>query len=170
MHPAFDFISRSALEMKIEFINVAVWHFDKRDLAGQAAVVPPVRLQRGYAVREPGAVHGDDGEVISVSKGLRDFAIESGKTSFVFADRAAIDPEIGAIICCSNVQEDALTRSLVVLKILLVPERPFVEHQRLALGVPVTGNLQGGRFCEIVLDRAGGIGLCQVSCKASASG
>jgi len=108
MHPAIDFISRSSLQMKIEFIDVAVWNFDERDFAGQATIIPPVRLQCGHAIREPGAVHGDDGKVISISKGLRDFAIESCKASFVFADGVAIDPEIGAIICRSNVQEDAL--------------------------------------------------------------
>src|SRR5208337_4804090 len=124
MHPAFDFISRSPLQMKIEFIDVAVWNFDERDFAGKPTIIPPVRLQCRHAIRESGAVHRDDSKVISVSKGWRDFAIESGKASFVFADGVAIDPEIGAIICRSNVQEDALARGLVVLEILLVPKRP----------------------------------------------
>jgi hypothetical protein len=81
----------------------------------------------------------------------------------------AIDPHKRAIVRRSKVQEYPLARSFLVLEISPVPQRPFVEHQQFALRIPISGNVQRGRTCEVVLDRLCGFGLGQVSCKSAAS-
>ena len=44
-------------------------------------------------------------------------------------------------------------------EVSLIPDRPFVKEERLALGIPVAGNFQLWRFAVVVLSRKRIIGL-----------
>ena len=83
-------------------------------------------------------------------EGGRDFAIERRKAAFVVADSLLVDPDIGAIVGRADVQEGSHIRLRLEGKITLIPEDAFIAKERRLLGIPVTGNLEGGGIGEIV--------------------
>ena len=125
---------------------------DDGDVAGDAAVVVPVGLEGGDAVGEAGAVDEDDEAVVTGFGGGGDVAVEGGEASLVLTDEMAVDPCLGAVVGCADVEEGVGVGLRGEGDVALVPERAFVEEEVGALGVPVAGDLDGGAFGEVVLD------------------
>ena len=80
----------------------------------------------------------------------RDFAVEWRETALVIADSLLIDPNMGAIVGCANVQKGTHIGLWLIREITLVPEDAFVAKQRWVLGIPVSGNLEGGGASEVI--------------------
>src|ERR1035438_3714044 len=80
----------------------------------------------------------------------RHFAIERRKAALVLADTLLVDPYIGAIVGRADVQEGSHIRLRLEVEITLIPNDAFIAKQRRILGIPVTGNLEGGGVGEIV--------------------
>ncbi len=128
-------------------------NFDEGDVAGEAAVVPPVGLQGGDAVGDAGVVDGEDDEVFAVLEDAGDLAVEGSEAAFVLADFFGVDPDEGAVVGGAEVEEGAGVGLGGVLEVLLVPDGAFVVEEVRALGVPVAGDLEGGGVGEVVVLR-----------------
>ena len=72
--------------MEVVVVDELLRDFDEGDVSGEAAVVPPVGLEGGYAVGEAGVVDGDDDEVLAVFEDTSDLAIEGSESALVLAD------------------------------------------------------------------------------------
>ena len=91
---------------------------------------------------------------------VSDFAIKGRESALVIAGLLAIHPNVREVIRSANMEKRPRTWLALILEVFLVPEGSFIEEQRVALGVPVTRNLQRLGFREVVLDQpAAGIRL-----------
>ena len=80
---------------------------DEGDIAGEAAVVEPVDADGGNAIDQASGVDGDDDEVGAGIEHGCDFAIERRVAAFVVADALLVDPDVGAVVGCADVEEGA---------------------------------------------------------------
>jgi hypothetical protein len=69
----------------------------------------------------------------------------------VIADPFLIDPDVGTVVGCTDVEEAAGTGFGLCVEVSLVPEDALVIEELRNLGVPVAGNSEGGSGREIVL-------------------
>ena len=125
--------------------------FDEGDVAGEAAVVPPVGLEGGNAVGDASVVDGEDDEVFSVFEDAGEFTVEGGVAALVLADFFGVDPDEGAVVGCADVEEGSGVGFGGVFEVLLVPNGAFVIEELRALGVPVAGNLESAGVGEVVV-------------------
>ncbi len=95
-------------------------------------------------------VDGRYNKIVAAVKCLGNFAVERGKSAFVFADFLSVDPEPRVIVGCTYMEKHMRMRLGLVSEVLLVPDRAFVEHERFALRVPVAGNLEFRRLGEVI--------------------
>ena len=153
MHVAFDEVVVGAAEVEVVVVDELRGDFDEGDVAGEAAVVPPVGLEGWDAVGDAGVVDGEDDEVFSVFEDAGDVAVEGSEAAFVLADFLGVDPDEGAVVGRADVEEGAGVWFSGVLEVLLVPDRAFVIEEFGALGVPVPGDLEGAGLCEVVVLR-----------------
>jgi hypothetical protein len=79
-----------------------------------------------------------------------DFAVEWREAAFVLADSFLIDPNIRPIVGSADVKERAHIGLGLVSEIALIPEHTLVAKQCRILRVPVPGNFERGRCCEVV--------------------
>ena len=80
-----------------------------------------------------------------------DFAIERSEAAFVIADSFLVDPDVGAVVCRTDVEEGAGARFRLCIEVSLVPEDALVMKELGDLGVPVAGNLERRRGREVIL-------------------
>ena len=150
MHPAFD--RRTArIELQIIVVDETLRHLHKRHIAGEPAIVIPIRIQSRNTVGLPGIVYRDNGEVLPRMQQFGDFAIEWSVAAFVFAYRLSVDRKNGFIVCRANMKENSAMLARLVVEVPLIPDHPFVIEQRIALSIPVARHFERGRFAEIVL-------------------
>jgi hypothetical protein len=117
---------------------------DEGDVACESPVVKPVNADRWDAIDEPSGVHGDDDEVGSPVEDGCDFAIEWSVAAFVIADALLVDPNVGTVIGCTDVEEGAGTSFGLCVEVSLVPEDALVIEELRDLGVPIAGTLRVG--------------------------
>ena len=137
--------------MNIVVVDEGGGNSDERDIAGEAAVVEPVIANGGDAVDQAGGVDGDDDEVGAGVEDGGDFAVERREAAFVIADPFLIDPNMGAVVGCTDVEERAGARFGLRVEVSLIPDDALVVEQLRELGVPVAGNFERGRGREVVL-------------------
>ena len=70
----------------------------------------------------------------------------------LFASLLAIHPDVRLVIRGAHVKEHAPILLLLVGEVLLVPNRAFIEEERLALRVPITRHLQLWRLGIVILN------------------
>ncbi len=104
---AFDEVVVGAAEVEVIVVDELLREFDEGDVAGEAAVVPPVGLQGGDAVGDAGVVDGEDDEVFAVLEDAGDLAVEGSEAAFVLADFFGVDPDEGAVVGGAEVEEGA---------------------------------------------------------------
>ena len=104
---AFDERVVGAAEVEVVVVDELGGDFDEGDVAGEAAVVPPVGLEGGDAVGDAGVVDGEDDEVLAVFEDAGDVAVKGGEAAFVLADFFGVDPDEGAVVGGADVEEGA---------------------------------------------------------------
>ena len=104
---AFDEGVVGAAEVEVIVVDDVGWEFDEGDVAGEAAVVPPVGLQGGDAVGDAGVVDGEDDEVFAVFEDAGDLAVEGSEAAFVLANLFGVDPDEAAVVGCAEVEKGA---------------------------------------------------------------
>ena len=152
MDVAFQLVGGAAFELKRVVVNVGVGEFDQGDGAGDATVIPPVGLDGGNAVDGALVIDGGDDEVVSIFHDTGDLAVERREAAFVIADMLVIDEDVSGVIDRAEVDEEVRVRLRVVLEVALIPEQAFEVEERIFLGVPVAGNVEGGRSGEVILN------------------
>jgi hypothetical protein len=95
--------------------------FDERDVAGEAAVVPPIGLESRDAVGDASVIDGEDYEVFTVFDDAGDVAVERSEAAFVFADFFGVDPDEGAVVGSTEVEEGAGVGFGGVFEVTLIP-------------------------------------------------
>ncbi len=80
--------------MQVEIINEVLRHFDERNISGDAAVVPPIRLQRRDTVSQAGVVDCNHHKIRTIFEDAGHLGIERSKSTFVFADLLPIHPDV----------------------------------------------------------------------------
>ena len=154
--------------MNIVVVDEDAGDGDERDITGEAAVIEPVIANRRDAVDQASGIDGDDNEVGAGVEDRGDFAIERREASFVIADPFLVDPNMRAVIGCTDVEEAAGAGLGLRVEISLIPDDALVVKQLWNLSVPITGNFERWRGREVVLlvvisDKVGvfvhGIGL-----------
>ena len=148
-----------AIQMQIVVVDVLCRNVDQGDVAREAAVVPPIRVEGRNAIGEARVIDGDHNEVLARMKAGRDVAVKIGKAAFVAAGLLPVDPGDGLVVGRPDVKKCLVARGWLVGEVALIPKQAFVVEERFMLRVPVAGNLQGGRFAEVVLDQAMAAGL-----------
>src|SRR5271168_5101876 len=148
MDVTFDGLAVGSAEVKVVIIDETVGNGDDGDVSGEAAVVPPIGLQRGDAVGDAGIVDGDDGEVTAGMEDAGDLAVEGREAAFVVADVLAVDEEVGAIVGGPDVEEGARAGFRSVVEVVLIPEHALVVVEGFLLRVPIARNLEGWGFRE----------------------
>ena len=141
------------IEVKVVVVNEALRHVDEGYIAGDAAVVEPIRRWRGNSVVLPRVIDRNHDEVLSGVQLLRGFAVEAGKAALVIADMLPVDPDQGLVVCRANMQERSVVGLGLKVEVSLVPDQAFVVEKLGALRIPVSGHLQRGRLCKIVFDQ-----------------
>ena len=150
---AFDEGVVGAAEVQVVVVDELRGDLDEGDVAGEAAVVPPIGLEGGDAVGDAGVVDGEDDEVVAVLEDAGEFAVERGEAALVLADFLGVDPDESAVVGGADVEEGAGAGFGGVLEVALVPDGAFVIEELGALGVPVAGDLECGGFGEVVVLR-----------------
>src|ERR1700758_2097635 len=138
-------------QMYIVIVDESHGNSDERDVTSKAAIMEPVDANGGNAIDEPSGVHGDDDEVGSGAEDFCDFTIKRREAAFVIADALLVDPNVGTVVGCTDVEEGASTRLGLCVEVSLVPEDTLVVEELGDLGVPVAGDPEGGSGREIVL-------------------
>ena len=85
MHVAFNLIAGAAFQLQGVIIDVALRHIDEVNLASEAAVVPPIGLQRRHRVSAAGVIYGDDDEIASRLQRCGHIAVEWSEAALVVA-------------------------------------------------------------------------------------
>src|ERR1700761_7818472 len=138
-------------QMYVVIVDERLGDSDERDVTSEATVIEPVDADGRNAVDEPSGVHGDDDEVGPPVDDGCDFAIEWRVAAFVITDALLVDPNVGTVVGCTDVEEGAGTSFGLCVEVSLVPEDAFVVEELRDLGVPVAGDPKGGSDREIVL-------------------
>ena len=151
VYPPGDRGVRRFLQLQRIVIDKRFRRLDQRHVTRQPAVVPPVGVQRRHAVALALVVDMDHHEVVAIVKQAGDLAVERREPSFVVAGFLAIHERASQIVGGTDVKKSPGTGLALILEVLLVPDRAFVEEQRVALRVPIAGNFQRRRLREVVL-------------------
>ena len=151
MHPALDDVTFRPAQMQVVLIDEGFGNLNQRDRARQPSIIPPIGFERRNAVCKARIVHRGHHKVSAGVNRGRYLAVEAGKAALVLADLLPVDPEPRSIVGRAHVQKDAGVLFGLVSEVALVPDGPFVEEERFALGVPVAGHLQLGRLGKVVL-------------------
>jgi len=150
---AFYEVLVGAAEVKIIVVDELLRNFDEGDVAGEAAVVPPVSLEGGNAVGDACVIDGEDDEVFAVFEDAGDLAIEGREAALVLADFFGVNPDEGAVVGGADVEEGAGVGLGGVFEAALIPDGAFVVEEFGSLGVPVAGDLEGRGIGEVIVLR-----------------
>ena len=146
---------------KFEFVvpDEGLRDVQQADAAGDAAVVPPVGVDSGDAVRVALVVHLDHQRVLPRLQLLRDLEIEGREAARMLADQAPVQGRDRLVVGAVEMEEIAVPRLRGRVEEAPVPDRPFVIVQLLPLGIPVAGHFQRARRVEIVFDQFRLVGI-----------
>src|ERR1017187_5502817 len=152
LHPPCNLILSAARQLYGIVLQEDCRHLDQHHVTGNSTVAPPVELQRGNGVCAADVAHLDDQKILAVSQKRSCLEIERCESAFVFPQLFAVQVNGSLIVGSAEVNKHTRIRALVITELAPVPDRAFIEHQLLALGVPVSRNVQNGRCVETVLD------------------
>ena len=129
VYPTLDDGLAPALQMQVEVVDELFRHFDERNIAGQAAIIPPVRLQRWDAVGQAGVVDCHHDKIPALFEQAGHLAVEGSKSALVLADLLPIHPYVGPVVRRAHMKKHPRSRFALVRKILLIPHRTLVEKE-----------------------------------------
>ena len=132
---------------------------DQVDVARDPAVVPPVGIDSRDPFEHPLVVHLHDHGVLAGADLVRDLDVEGRVSAQVLGDGMAVQAHDRLVVGCPEIQEGPSPGPGRGLELLPVPDRPLIEVQLRALGVPVAGDPQFGRRVEVVFDQLGPVGV-----------
>src|ERR1700679_1117107 len=115
--------------MEIVVVDELLRDGDEGDIAGEAAVVPPVGLKSGDAVGDAGVVYGDDDEVFAGGDDAGDVAVEGSEATFMLADFFGVDPDEGAVVGGADVEEGAGVGLRGEVEVFLIPDDSLVVEE-----------------------------------------
>ena len=153
LHPAFDDIGFALSQLNRIILDKRGRHFHQLHSAGQAAVVPEIRFQRGHSVCVARVIDFHYKAVVPVIKLIGGVEIERGKSANVFAELFTIQPRPSKVVGRTEIKKRPNSSLLVIRKASLIPQWAFIEEQRFPLGVPISGDVQLRRVFEIVLNQ-----------------
>src|ERR1039458_5891185 len=153
MNPTFKCRTFSTFQMQIVLVNECIGNFNKRYLARQAAVIPPIGLKRGDVVFVARVVYSSHYKILARMYSRCYIAVEACISTLVLAGLLPIDPEIRAIVSGAYVQKDTRMFLGLVTEIALIPDRSLIEEERRALRIPIPRHLDLRRLRKVVLDR-----------------
>ena len=156
--PAFDGLAVGG-EAHAVIPDEGLGDFEQLHAAGDAAVVPPVGVDGGDTVLVAFVVHLDDQGVLSGTELLRDFEVEGGEPAGMLPDERPVEGGDGLVIGSVEMDEVAVSRLGLRIEQAAVPDGTFIIIEFFALGVPVSGDLQGPGGIEVVLDQPRGVGI-----------
>src|SRR5271166_1681479 len=133
-------------------LNEDLRYFHQHHIPRKAAIVPPVKLQRRHGIGTACIVYFHNQEIVAISQQRSYFEVERCKPAFVLAQLFAIEVNGGAIVSRAKIGENPRSRVLMVAELAPVPDRPFIEHQLLALRVPVSRDVEHRRRIETVFN------------------
>src|SRR5271166_6411318 len=153
MYPTLDRGLAPTLQMQVEVVDELFRHFNKRNVAGKAAIIPPVRLPSWDAVGQASVVHCDHDKIPALFEQASHLAVEGSKSALVLADLLPIHPYVGPVVRRAHMTKHPRSRFALIRKILSIPHRPLVEKEGFTLCIPMAGYLQNRRLLKIVLNR-----------------
>jgi hypothetical protein len=92
MYPALNSGLAATLQMQVEVVNKFLRYFDERNIPGDAAIVPPIRLQRRYPVRQAGVVDRHHYKIHAVFEGACHLVVKWCKSALVLAGLLPVHP------------------------------------------------------------------------------
>ena len=137
--------ARPVRQVHIVVVDERLRDRHKRHVAGESPIVEPVDADRGNAVDKARGVHRDDYEVRSRMQDGRDFTIERRVAALVIAYSFLVDPNMGAVVGGTDVQEFAPVRLGCRMEVALVPDHSLIVEELRHLRVPVSRHLKCGR-------------------------
>jgi hypothetical protein len=152
LDPPFDLVPGAPTKLKKVVTDEGPWNFDQQNAAGQAAVVPPVGVDRRNPLASAPVVHLDDQSVLSLPHLTGDFEVEGRETPFVSPERFAVEVDPRLVVGSAEVDEEPPLGVRLVVEGSPVPDASLVEEEPLALAVPVSRHLEGIGSVEVVLD------------------
>src|SRR5688572_25079150 len=123
-------------------MNKRGWRFDKLHLTRESAIVPPIRHQRRHRITPAFVIDFNDEKIPSLPNQPRYLEIERSETTFMLPDLLTVQINIRNVIRRTEVHEKPRVRLALIIKRLLVPNRPFVKEQLVRLRVPIARDLQ----------------------------
>jgi hypothetical protein len=169
LHEAVHEAGVLLVELDARLAHEHARRLDEAHAAGQAAVVPPVGVQRRQRVGAARVVDLDDDRVVARAHQPGHLERERREAALVLAEALAVQPHRRALRRRSELHERAAARLKGGVEAALIPDRPFVIEQVGALRVPVAGHLQRRRACEVVLDEVrlvARLGVVEVAVRA----
>ena len=133
-------------------MNVA-GSFYEVHVACNPTIVPPIELDSGHGIDAPDIAHFHDQIVLAVLQYRSSLEVETGKSAFVISQLLTVEVNRSLVVHSPEVDEDAFSNLFAINESPLVPDCPFVEHQRLTLRIPVAGNVDHRRSIEAVLHK-----------------
>src|SRR5438128_12156452 len=110
------------LQLDRVLFNELSRYLDDRHIASQPTVIEPIGPERWNVIGVAGVVHGNDDEVGAIVQQRSCLAVEGRETSFVFAQRLLVQPDMSAVICGAEIDKGTSVRLWVVVKGFLVPD------------------------------------------------
>ena len=142
-----------SLQLQRVVVDKRFGRLDQRHIARQTTVIPPVGIQRGHAIPLPLIVDVDHHEIVAVVHQAGDLAVERSESALVFASFLPVHEHAEPHSWRRRREGTYGCWLALILEVLLVPDRAFVEEQRVTLRIPIAGNLQRRRLGEVVLDQ-----------------
>jgi len=128
MHVAFD-STAIFVEVKVIVVDEGVRDGNKRDIACEATVVPPIGIQGGHAVRLAGIIYSDHGKVFAGVQRCSYIAIKRSIAAFMFAGLDTVDPDDALVVRCTNMEEGFVMGNGLEVEVALIPEQAFVVEE-----------------------------------------
>ena len=144
-------------QLQAVVLNVNGGHLYQFNIAGDAAVVPPVEDLRGHILCVTLVVNLHDDRVLALLQQLCDIEVERCEATNVMPGLLTVHPHPTVVVHRPEIEQTPDSCLLTPpLKTLLEPHRAFVEEQPFVLRIPVARDLHRGRLVEVILDEVFG--------------
>ena len=152
-HPPCNLVERTFRQLHEIILHKRFRQLDQFHAARESTVVPPVGIQPRHGIGTPRIVDLNHQAVVAVVERIGYLKVESSKAAGMLAQLLAVQPHLAVIVRRPKINKHPRISALVIRKISLIPQRILIEHQRLALRVPVARDFQRPRDVEVVFDQ-----------------
>ena len=157
-----DSVARTRRQLHGIVANIGRRRLDDRHVARQATVVPPIGVDRRYALDPARVVDLDHERVAACGEHAGHLELERREAADVATELAAVQIHVRLVVGRPEVHEHPPPGGRCVVELAAIPDRALVVVEPLVLRVPVARDGERRARIEVVLDELRSIGWLAV--------